>query len=242
MIFRFAPLECLAAVAVFTTAAIASRPTTTSHTSIPRRSTVHHTLTTKFRAVVTDIATSTDSTSTRKWTSSANNNNISMTNATQTKNTTVPLSISSRWSSSISKMSTSTSSSTSSGSSDLAYAPLPGLCVPGTLFCSSSQSFSQCVATSDKTRAYINMGAVAGGMQCITHFSTASDGSQYQDDEIVRSAPWGYCRGQDGSYKCLRGGNGFAVCDGGIWVDMGAVALGTTCEGAPRMANIVVSN
>lgn len=114
--------------------------------------------------------------------------------------------------------------------------------MPGTFFCTSSQTFSQCVATSDNTRAYINMGAMASGMQCVTHFATASDGSQYQDDEIVRLAPWGYCRGKDGSYKCLRGGDGFAVCDGGIWVDMGAVALGTTCEGAAGIATIVAAS
>ncbi|KAI9718636.1 MAG: hypothetical protein M1828_006644 [Chrysothrix sp. TS-e1954] len=34
-----------------------------------------------------------------------------------------------------------------------------------------------------------------------------------------------------GQMKCTNGGKGFAVCDNGRWMDMGAVASGTTCTG-----------
>lgn len=34
----------------------------------------------------------------------------------------------------------------------------------------------------------------------------------------------------NGAFQCTNGGKGFAVCDNGAWMDMGAVAAGMTCQ------------
>lgn len=119
------------------------------------------------------------------------------------------------------------------------YTPLSSLCTPGTFFCTSDSTFSECMSTGINSRMYVNMGLVPAGMQCVRRLSVDAEGAPYEDDEIVRSRPLGACE-QAGSYECLRSGAGFAVCDQGAWVDMGAVAVGTQCVGEPGQAAIVL--
>ncbi len=121
-------------------------------------------------------------------------------------------------------------------------------CSPGTYLCMSSTDFAQCIGGS----TYQNMGSVAAGMMCLPYsaantadtLSNVSAGGgpagTHREDKYVRAQPLGGCGSvADGSMECLRGGTGFAVCDQGGWVDMGAVAQGTVCRGSPGSAVIV---
>ena len=44
---------------------------------------------------------------------------------------------------------------------------------------------------------------------------------------------------EDGRMACQEAGKGFAICDVGLWVDMGTVVAGTECVGDPGHASIV---
>lgn len=79
------------------------------------------------------------------------------------------------------------------------------------------------------------MGSVAAGTICINGRITREPSTRGSGD--------GFCEGADGSLRCVdfEGGGandgggsiigqGFEVCDQGVWVYMGPVAAGTACR------------
>ena len=116
-------------------------------------------------------------------------------------------------------------------------------CVPGTFLCSSADTFLTCDSVPSSSGGYTDgwtePRSVADGMECLPFLSPVASGmdaagqmpgapqGEYRDDRYVRSRPDGDCP-TDGALEC-NGPGGFWVCDQGGWVDMGAVASGTTC-------------
>lgn len=128
-------------------------------------------------------------------------------------------------------------------------------CVPGTFLCTSKTTFLTCnyndgTVKSDETWVYSSRTerTVAGGMECLpflTPYSSATDqydqqsgaaSGSYRDDRYIRERPDGDCD-KDGSLKCSSGGTQFLICDHGGWVNMGAVAAGTTCSNGKIVAS-----
>jgi hypothetical protein len=96
-----------------------------------------------------------------------------------------------------------------------ASSPTPSAgCTSGQILCSDSgKAWSMC-----SNGKYVWMGSVAAGTEC-------------RDGKIQRAGERGgeECK-PDGSKKCLAGGIKWAICDHGVWVDMGDVAKGTKCR------------
>ncbi len=106
-----------------------------------------------------------------------------------------------------------------------AYLP----CSPGALLCVSADSFVQCVPGTGGSTSFSAATTVAAGMLCLPFMSTPP----LRDDRYVRARPYGSCP-RDGELMCADAGSGpgsaFWICDQGGWIDMGAVAAGTTCR------------
>jgi len=130
-----------------------------------------------------------------------------------------------------------------------AYLP----CVPGTFICTSNTTWDTCdyndgTVPGQTGYVYDYQRNVSAGMECLPYLSPySSQTSQfaqqamtpqgyYRDDRVVRARPDGDCD-EDGSIMCTDGRQQFDVCDQGGYVQMGAVAQGTTCENGQIVAS-----
>lgn len=128
-------------------------------------------------------------------------------------------------------------------------------CVPGTFICTDDSSWDTCnypdgsdPDTPSNRWEYGYPRNVSAGMECITFLSPYSSETNryaqqaltpngyFRDDRIVRARPDGDCD-DDGSLKCIDGGQQFEICDQGGWVLMGPVANGTTCVNGEIVAS-----
>jgi hypothetical protein len=135
---------------------------------------------------------------------------------TATMTVTSTLSISYTTYTTISGTSTKSKSACSASTRGSASSPTPSAgCTSGQILCSDSgKAWSMC-----SNGKYVWMGSVAAGTEC-------------RDGKIQGAGMRGggeECK-PDGSKKCLAGGTKWAICDHGIWVDMGEVAKGTKCR------------
>lgn len=133
-------------------------------------------------------------------------------------------------------------------SADNTDAYLP--CVPGSFICTSATTWSTCDYSTSGSAAWVYdyPRVVADGMACITFVSPYSSDNNayaqqamtptgsYRDDRIVRARPDGECS-DEGSIMCTYSRQMFDVCDQGGWVEMGAVANGTTCQNGAIVAS-----
>jgi len=128
-----------------------------------------------------------------------------------------------------------------------AYLP----CVPGTFICTSSTTWYTCDYGSSGASTdwlYDYPRDVSAGMECLPYLSPYASSTQqysqqgqvqqgsYRDDRVVRARPDGDCN-NEGAIMCTDGGQQFDVCDQGGWVQMGAVAAGTSCQGEEIVSN-----
>ncbi|KAK5136028.1 hypothetical protein LTR08_004282 [Meristemomyces frigidus] len=116
-------------------------------------------------------------------------------------------------------------------------------CVPGTFICTDASVWETCDYDPDNTAtwAYGYPRNVSDGMECLPYLSPYSNDTQqyaqqalapagfYRDDRMVPARPDGDCS-DEGAIRCTDGGQQFDVCDQGGWVQMGAVAAGTSCQ------------
>jgi hypothetical protein len=111
-------------------------------------------------------------------------------------------------------------------------------CDPGSFLCTDANTFWTCDVNADASWSWQYPRQVAAGMACIPSLSPLPAGlgqqsgaptGYYRNDQYGRARPNGGCS-PDGSIGCLRNGAGWEQCANGGWVDMGAVAAGTTCQ------------
>ncbi|KAK4547921.1 hypothetical protein LTR36_010640 [Oleoguttula mirabilis] len=127
-----------------------------------------------------------------------------------------------------------------------AYLP----CAPGTFICMSNTTWDTCDYSSDGSASWVYdyPRNVSAGMECLPYLSPyTNDTSQYaqqattpagyyRDDRMVRARPDGDCS-DEGVIMCTDDGQQFDVCDQGGYVEMGAVANGTTCQNGQIVAS-----
>lgn len=125
---------------------------------------------------------------------------------------------------------TNTSVSSTAYSSYTSMAPAnQSTSVPSTFLTqASSTSVSSAVLVSSSTIVLASSSAYVAPSITTTTETISATNAPYTSSGGTSST----CDGAAmGSFKCLRSGQGFAVCNWGQWIDMGSVTAGTECTG-----------